>query len=439
MAKLDLASLVRPVSEEQPCGADLDLEGDAAYLHFVAAAEGMLPRSFFTEVEDSTGERIQRPFDRSSIDFNKLFNDAAPIVAQTHDLRLLVLLAKFYALNRDLTGLGKCLEAAAQWLEAQWDDVHPRAEDGDYVLRIVALESLTERVPVLLPLQFVPLVTHKRFGSVSYRSHMMATGQIPAGNDKLTSADIERAMAEADFGDLIALRNDFGVIQKALARIMKACNERMGIGKLDLGPLTKLIGQIFDFIEEAIVKRDPSRATASSEPAQEEDGTQPSSEPPALPQDALPSIEAAVEALAAATDYFRRTEPSNPGLLLLWQAQALVGKSFLDAVQLLVPAQAQRAVLRIGADTPFDLPIEKLAALAPTTPVPAADKPTGDTSFERPLARTRQEANTLLERVAAFYRTTEPSSAIPLLADRARAFSGKDFMALLAEVLPKKA
>jgi hypothetical protein len=35
-----------PVSPEDPCGPDLDLEGDGEFLNFIAATEGQLPANF---------------------------------------------------------------------------------------------------------------------------------------------------------------------------------------------------------------------------------------------------------------------------------------------------------------------------------------------------------------------------------------------------------
>ena len=63
MAGVELASLTAPVSEGDPCGPDLDLEGDPDYLNFMAKAEGLLPASYFSGQDG-------RPFDRTSVDFD---------------------------------------------------------------------------------------------------------------------------------------------------------------------------------------------------------------------------------------------------------------------------------------------------------------------------------------------------------------------------------
>ena len=50
--------------------------------------------------------------------------------------------------------------------------------------------------------------------------------------------------------------------------------------------------------------------------------------------------------------------------------------------------------------------------------------------------RTRDDATRALDAVAAFFRTNEPSSPIPLLLERAKRLVAKDFLAVLAELVP---
>ena len=62
-------------------------------------------------------------------------------------------------------------------LQERWDDVHPRGVDGDFAIRMAALESLDDMPPVIFPLQYLPLTNHRRLGPVSYRSWMIANGE----------------------------------------------------------------------------------------------------------------------------------------------------------------------------------------------------------------------------------------------------------------------
>jgi type VI secretion system protein ImpA len=51
--------------------------------------------------------------------------------------------------------------------------------------------------------------------------------------------------------------------------------------------------------------------------------------------------------------------------------------------------------------------------------------------------RTRDDATRALDAVAAFFRTNEPSSPIPLLLERAKRLVAKDFLEVLAELAPE--
>jgi type VI secretion system protein ImpA len=51
--------------------------------------------------------------------------------------------------------------------------------------------------------------------------------------------------------------------------------------------------------------------------------------------------------------------------------------------------------------------------------------------------RSRQDAERALDAVAAFFRTNEPSSPIPLLLERAKRLVAKDFLEVLAELAPE--
>src|ERR1700760_1232063 len=77
---LDFDLLVKPLPGESPCGPDLDFEGDVDYLNFFAAAETLLPKSYF-EVADAEGSR--RRFDPNSIDFNAELEKARPLLLRT--------------------------------------------------------------------------------------------------------------------------------------------------------------------------------------------------------------------------------------------------------------------------------------------------------------------------------------------------------------------
>ena len=132
-------------------------------------------------------------------------------------------------------------------------------------------------------------------------------------------------------------------------------------------------------------------------------------------------------------------------MLLVRQAEQLVGKSFLELIRILVPAHAEQAKVQIGQHQAFMLPLVQ----AETDGVTETSNEFGATSSGNNSlsndnamapaieASTRQEGKpTLLDEVGDFYRTIEPSSPIPLFTDRARSLVERDFMGLLKDLLP---
>src|SRR5205823_2378493 len=193
---------------------------------------------------------------------------------------------------------------------------------------------------------------------------------------------------------------------------------------------------IANLLKDVLAERDPTFGlTEASVPAGES--------PPA--EDGLPiaaglppprSIQDATEALRAVERYYASQEPSNPALLLVRQAQQIIGKSFVETMQLLAPTLMDKAAIRIGGETPFALTMAQLKALAGQSSGQAAPGNGGAKPQEYAVG-TRAEAATLMEIIEKFYRRQEPSSPIPLLVERARLFVDRDFSALLKDVLSK--
>src|SRR4051794_605578 len=191
MLRLDPATLIRPVSEAEACGPDLDEAGDPAFLHFVARAEGLLAQPFFKPKDE--------PFE--PIDFPAQFEALAKLLEQTRDLRLLTIFAKFAVLGRDLAGFADAAQSIAILLRERWDSLHPRGANGSAEARMAALQTLDELSGVVLPLQYMPLIETARHGALSYRSIMIANGEVKAraGETTLDGATIDKALTEADF------------------------------------------------------------------------------------------------------------------------------------------------------------------------------------------------------------------------------------------------
>ncbi len=354
---------VPPVSPDDPCGPDLDLEGDPDFLNFLAATEGLLPANYYS-------------FNRESIDFPGSIETAEKLLKRTLDVRLVALLAKLSILNRDLKGFARRIGGLAWLLREHWEGANPRADGGDYSVRLGQLMTLEENPVVLMPLQYAPLLESAREGALAYRDQLLATGaaqprSVTRFNEKgeqETSVDekfmpknaIERLLREVDIQRLVALVETLRGITAALQTIKAATVEHVGYkNAVELPKLDKLVSEMTEFLRAALIARDPSFAPPqeAAAGAVEEGAPAPSAAAPA----AFATRAEVDAALAAALGYFMASEPTSPALLLIRQARATLGKNLYEVMQLLAPPHADNARVFVGPEGAFTVPVRSLA------------------------------------------------------------------------------
>ncbi len=428
----ELLALCVPLPGSDPCGPDLDLAGDTDYLNFFAQAEGLLPSSFFSSDDG-------RPFDRASVDLPSVVDAIEPFWQRSRDLRLLVMRARLLILDRNLGDFALSIAAIAHWLDKFWNDVHPRDDGDDFSSRVAALAAL-DLPTVVFPLQYAPLCEGRRVGTITYRAQMIAAGEVNSRANELRHplAALTEAIADAPPEVLAATRGQVTMLKASLGRIREIFTSRGS--PIGLDNLIVLVDKLQGFI-------DPRAALAevTAMPADVDDASSAETDAGAATAASPSSLAEAQQALAAIADYYTRLEPSSPTLPLVRQAHQLIGKSFFEVMSILVPNQMESAAFQIGIDQFFELPVGKLSRLSGDAPSSGTD--TAEASSPAPsesggsryYVRSRAQAIALLDQVQRFFRRAEPSSPVPMLCDRARAFAERDFMGVLREVLPKSA
>ncbi|CAN7421082.1 ImpA family type VI secretion system protein [Bosea sp. LjRoot237] len=357
MAALNFADLAKPVSADDPCGPDPDADPD--FMNVLGRLEVALPSSYFRREDD--GRQVS--FDRSAIDFPAAFSDLGKILKQSRDLRGFVLAGKLCLLNRDIPGFAACLGLITSFLGDYWEEIHPRAEDGDFIMREVALQGLDENATIVLPLQHAPVFTSKRLGPVMFRSQLIALGELRASEDEQhpDAGGIAAALKEAELSDLTAMLGHVTAIRDALLRLRAVWSERLGADQAVTFPrLAGLVGQIITFLEAAVERRAPAQQGVVAVEVPGGAGGTIMVAAAAIPAGACASVAEAQAALVGCLAYFRRVEPSSPAVLLIGQAQRLVGKSLIEVIQIMFPEHVDKAMLEIGDDTKYQLPLERL-------------------------------------------------------------------------------
>jgi type VI secretion system protein ImpA len=367
---------------------------------------------------------------------------AAPLPARTRDVRLMVFLAKLAILARDLAVFIALLEAIAVLLDNHWSEVHPRAEDGDWSIRQFSIEGLDVLPTVILPLQYQSLINNRRHGWISYRTCMIAKGEVAPRDDDLvldmTTLD-QQILDKVELDEFKAVTARIFALAAVVNRLKKLWFEKTEASSvLNLDRLSTLADNMTAFFGEVLKRRDPSAMPAppSSEAEQGGDAADAAAAPASGPARQLTSLGEAAAALEGVAIYFRQFEPSSPALLLILQAQQTLGKSFVEALRILLPAHADAAIINIGKGSSFDLPVQRMAGLLDGA---SATEATAAPVTNPIVVSSRNQALALLEEIGAFYRTAEPSSPVPYLIDRAKELAQRDFLSLLRDMLPKGA
>ncbi len=444
--------LLEPLSDEEPCGPDLDELGDDDFINYTFGAEDRLPTRFF-----DTGSGA--PFDRTTIDLKSEVKQISKLLETSRDVRLLSLDARFHCLAGNIIGFSEAVQATAQLLEKFWEEVHPIGTDGNFFMRQNILETLTSRITVLLPLQFATLLVDKRNGNISFRQHAITLGEVEPreGEATLDSGSISASLSSEENSDEItAMHGSIALAIKSLESIRNSFIENSGY---DYAPnfddLIEELGRYNKLLESGIPELvdDEDDDTSGDDDDSIEDGDGDSASGSAKPKKvAIPTSlsdgtkidisdqASAKRALASAETYFANFEPSAPALILVHQARVLIGRPLVEALQALLPEKATSAIIKLDSDSKFEINMSRMQELSQN----AAGSASGDSVFVGPQkedakfnAVTRIDATALILAVEGYYRACESSSPIPLLLSKARDYLTRDFSAIIKDLIPQ--
>jgi type VI secretion system protein ImpA len=213
----------------------------------------------------------------------------------------------------------------------------------------------------------------------------------------------------------------------ALQSIYATTMEQVGFEQAVQFPkLSKLVGEMTEFLRDALARRDPTLAPSTPTPGVEKAEVADSA--PSAPS-SFSSLADVDAALGAALGYFQASEPSSPAFLLIRQARETLGKNLYEVMKLLAPAHADNARVFVGPDSAFTVPVKSLSSTTGAELVRAQSTP----------AASRAVALALIDDVATHMQRVEPSSPAPYLLQRARSLASRDFLSLLQDVLPEDA
>ncbi len=439
--------LTGPVSEEAPCGPDLERADDAEFIDYYFEAEGRLPEQYVKPGMRHKGEGSDDAvFDPKSIDHRKERQTIETLLKRSRDLRLLSLLARFEILAGRLPGFADALEGMVAILGKWPNDAHPLVTTSNTDRRM-ALDFLNTRATVIAPLQHLPLNGQP---DATLRRYMAASGKVSPRSDEedATAQQITDALADDSFKTAVSKS------QADLTRAATALTTLARLGKthptkpmsVDFETVLTTISEMQALIRSARPELTVYEAATPIEDAPEQapDAPQPAGDAPVAKAATVSDAQAAGDlsgqpaarvTLEAIEGYLRNAEPSSAALLLVVQARLLIGKPLIEALETLIPGDASKAVINFGPATGFSLPMERLRALSNEAALDQKAE-TGTQPAAPPVMKTRADVAANLRSVENWFRRNEPASPIPILLVRARSYLDKDFEALLAELIP---
>jgi len=330
MAILDVDRLLEPVSDDSPCGPNL--EYDDSYAAFERAARG--------KAEQQYGETIIPAEAPDWIEVRRL---GTALVERTKDLRVACQLARGVLETEGLADFAACLALVRGYVERYWPTVHPQLDPDDAndpTLRVNTVASLSNHSTTVRSLRAAPIVALRGLGSFSLRDLGAATGDVqPGPNEEPPKlATIEAAFAGCPLDELKSNTDSVSQCLEHVEAIDSTLTEQVGSARaVGFDDLRTTLLELRQVLTTHLARRDSS-AAVDGEDGQAADQTAAApGQPSARATGEIRSREDVVAALDRICQYYNRYEPSSPLPLLLNRAKRLASKSFLEIVKDLTP------------------------------------------------------------------------------------------------------
>lgn len=302
---LELEDLLAPVSDAQPAGDDLSFSTE-----FDAIQEAR-------RADDPTLEQGEWVTDIKYADWaaaERLCTDL--LQSRTKDLRLAAWLTEAQAKVHGFPGVALGFRTVSGLFDRYWEEVHPRADDGDFEERIGNVSWLLANA--LQWLRTLPIThsAHGHFGIGDFEAaHARSGSGEPEGDDGQPGLEaVEAARRDTPHEFYRQLLDAVPDCVAALQELQLAVDTRLGTEGPSFTPvrdqLDHLQKTVRRFAREAGVLMD-GEADGDGDPTADAatDGSAPASQAQHGP---ISTRRQALAQLRQVAEFFRRTEPHSP-------------------------------------------------------------------------------------------------------------------------------
>lgn len=319
-----LEVLLTPISQNLPCGPDLEYDPDFTALE--QASQG--------KPERQTGQVIIPAEEPNWVDVKQR---AESLFSRTKDLRVAIPLVRAMARCDAMPGLGSGLKLLHGLLTTYWECVHPGLdadEDNDPGMRLNVLASLASPDTVLRDVRNVNFVSTGSHARLSVRDVLIAMSKLPA-------AAGARPPSQAEIEEILRLpenASSLQALQDALTAVDGMHNflgDKVGYDRVpDLQPLKDMLKTVAQLCPtESGAKKMPTDMEGTTV-APTVGGTEPVST--TIPGE-IRSRADAVRMLEKICEFIEKTEPANPAPLFIRRGQRLMTKNFVEIMQDIAP------------------------------------------------------------------------------------------------------
>ena len=326
---IEADELLKPVSEDSPCGEDLEYDADFGELERIAQPQE----------EQQFGDTIVAA---EEPDWRDVAKRAAALFSRTKDLRVTMYLLRGSVNEDGFPGLNASLKIMHSLIDEEWDDFHPRLDpddDNDPTMRVNIVAGLCDSASVLNAVRKAPLVSSRAMGRFSLRDLKIASGELSATDDETPpeQAGIDAAFMDAPAEDVQGTLQFIQESIEAVTGIEATLTDKVGAANAtDLSPLVSLLRECAHAVNEQLARRGLGSADVAAVGGDEVAASGGAAAPVARAGE-IGSREDVIRVLDKMCDWYSRAEPSSPVPILLRRPKKLVHMDFMDIVRDLAP------------------------------------------------------------------------------------------------------
>ena len=325
--------LLNPISEDAPCGENLEYEND--YLLLMSKVERQDTVQYGDFVSEVT-----------AISWSEVLDEVEQLLTRTKDIRLLMLWMRAQINRQGAQGLNTGLAILIESLKQYPEQIHPQIEqDGerDELYRVSALNSLTDVEGLLKELRQLTIGSNPS-NRLALKDIDYALNNTRAA-DALPITSVVQHM-NAWMSDNDATLSALAASHAQVSELETLLNEQLSEQSVDLAPLNKILQWFSAQPPSILVKNglyNPNGNDGFEETTQNDnDSDVMPSNMGTLSGNNIQGRMMAQQYISQAQQWFETNEPSSPVALLLHQAQKMIGKPFEEIFQTIPPELVQQ-------------------------------------------------------------------------------------------------